>query len=484
MNRQLRRVSVLVLLLFVALFASTSIIQVFEADSLRTDPRNSRTLYQSFSAQRGSILVDGKAIAQSTASDDLYKYLREYTDGKIYAPATGFFSVVNGSTGIESSLNDYLSGTANAQFLDKLGSLLSGQDPKGASVELTLDASVQKAAYDALGTRKGAVVAIDPKTGAILAMVSTPSYDPNTLAGHNTSKVSSTYAKLSANSGTPLINRAIAGDLYHPGSVFKLVVATAALESGKYTLDSTFPNPRTLQLPQSSTSISNIGGGVCGGGKTVSIATALRLSCNIPMAELGLALGYDAINATAKKLGYGDTFHVPMAVTPSLYPSGMDDAQLMLSSFGQYDDRVTPLQVALTSAAIANGGQLMQPTLVKRIIAPDLTELQTLTPTVYSTAMSASSASAMTTAMVADVANGVASNARISGVDVAGKTGTAENGTGQSNTLWFTGFAPAKDPQVAVAVVLEDGGGEGANGVGNLVAAPIAKKVMEAVLNR
>jgi peptidoglycan glycosyltransferase len=484
-NKELRRVSIVVLIMFLALFGSTTIIQVFQQDNLKADGRNVRTLYASFSAERGSILVAGQPIATSVATDDEYKYQRQYANGELYSAVTGYFTLNQGNTGLESALNDYLSGTANEQFLAQLNAILTGQNPKGASVETTIDPVVQQAAWDALGNYQGAVVALNPKTGAILAMVSKPTFDPNTLAVHNSAQVISTYKQLLGDPGDPLINRAIAGSLNPPGSTFKLVVASAAFESGSYTPDSPFPNPGSLQLPQSSTVITNAEGGSCGGGDTATIATALRLSCNIPFAQLGLALGYNTVSAQAKKFGFEDPdLRIPMKVTPSVYPQTDSDAQQMISSFGQGNDRVTPLQMAMVSAAIANGGPLMTPNLVDSITAPDLSVLQKLTPTVYNTPISGATATTMTQLMVNNVANGAASNARISGVDVAGKTGTAQNGPGAPYTLWFTGFAPAADPQVAVAVVVENGGGRGQSAFGNLLAAPIAKKVIEAVLNR
>jgi len=483
-NKELKRVSVVVLLMFIALFTSSTIVQVFSADDLRADDRNSRTLYASYSAQRGSILVGGEEIAHSEPVDDNFKYLRVYDDGRVYAPVTGYFTLNQGNTGIEGALNDYLTGTANAQFLDQVGSIFSGQDPKGASVALTLDADVQKAAYDALGENNGAIVAIEPKTGKILAMVSKHSYDPNDLAVHDTKDVIAKYKELLANPDDPLVNRAIAGDLYFPGSTFKLVMTAAALESGKYTPESEFPNPSTLQLPQSDAIINNAEGGNCGGGENASIATALKFSCNIPFAQLGQELGYDAIHEQAKKFGFETSVEVPMPATPSVFPQTDSDAQLMLASFGQNNVRVTPLQIAMVSAAVANGGTLMQPTLVDQIIAPDLSIVKGFEPVVFSNPISPATAATMNDMMVEDVSNGAASNARIVNVEVAGKTGTAENGGDAPHTLWFTGFAPANDPEVAIAVVLEDGGGQGQSGFGNLLAAPIAKKVIEAVLSK
>lgn len=479
MNKELKRVSIVVLFMFLALFGSSTVINVFQVDNLRADGRNVRTLYDSYSAERGPILVNGEPVAESTPSDDQYRFQRVYTQPELYSAITGYFTLNQGNSGVEGALNDYLSGTANSQFFDQVNAILTGQTPKGASVSLTTDPAVQQAAWDAFGDNTGAVVAIRPKTGEILAMISKTAYDPNLLASHDTDEVISAYKGLIADPARPLLNRAIGGDLYYPGSVFKLVVAAAALDSGRYTPESEFPNPPQLQLPQSSTFINNAEGGTCGGTPTVSIATALRLSCNIPFAQLGAALGEDELERYTSAFGYGSSFEVPMASTPSTFPEGMDEAQLMLSSFGQYENRVTPLEVAMTSAAIANGGTMMSPTLVKDITAPDLSVIKPFQEIAVGQPISQQTAATLTQLMVANVSNGAASNARISGVEVAGKTGTAQNGDGRPYTLWFTGFAPASDPEVAVAVVVENG-----KSFGNAVAAPIAKKVIEAVLNK
>jgi peptidoglycan glycosyltransferase len=487
-NKQVRRVSTVVLLMFLALFTSSTVIQVFSVDSLTADPRNTRALDDSYSAQRGEILdANGGVIAQSVPSKDQYKYQRVYSNSAMYSDVTGYFTFNQANPGIEGAMNQYLSGTSTDQFLSNLERTVTGQPTKGASVQLTIDPKVQKAAYDALGPNRGAVVAIDPKTGAILAMVSKPSYDANALSVHNNTAFFKAYNALKTNAGKPLTNRAIAGDLYHPGSVFKLVVAAAALDSGKFQATSSFPNPAALKLPQSSSFIHNSTRATCGPGATATIATAIRLSCNIPMAQVGAALGEDTLSEYATRFGFGHTFDLAgngVRATPSIYPTGQTPPQVMLSAFGQSDDRVTPLQIALDSAAIANGGTEMQPTLIKSIIQPDLSPLKTLTPTVYGNPISAATASAVRDMMISSVADGAASNATIEGVQVAGKTGTAQNGVNDPYTLWFTGFAPANDPKVAVAVVIENGGGFGQDAVGNQVAAPIGKAVLEAVLNK
>ncbi|MCU1545117.1 MAG: cell division protein FtsI [Homoserinimonas sp.] len=482
MNKELKRVSMVVLLMFVALFSSGTFITVFQADNLNADGRNVRTLYKSFSAERGPLLVDGAPVAVSTPVNDNFKFQRVYTNPELYSAVTGYFSLNQGNTGVEGALNDYLSGTADSQFLDQLNSVFTGQSPKGAAVELTIDPVAQQAAWDALGDQGGAVIALNPKTGAILAMVSKPTYDPNLLASHDTGSVIDAYNQLLADESDPLINRTIAGDLYHPGSVFKLLVTAAALDSGQFTTESTFANPSRLQLPQSDVTISNATEGACAGGaETVTLTEALRLSCNIPFAELGAALGENVIAEYADGFGFGHRLDVPMRTTASIYPENMDPAQLMLSSFGQYDVRATPLQIAMVTAGIANGGTVMQPTLIDSVIAPNLTVLEPFQPEVFSEPISEQTAATMVQLMVNNVSNGVAGSARINGVEVGGKTGTAESG-GNDNinrTLWFTGFAPANDPQIAIAVVVEN-----RPGLGGSVAAPIAKKVIEAVLNK
>jgi peptidoglycan glycosyltransferase len=482
MNRELRRVSILVVLMFVALFASSSIIQVFQQGNLKSDGRNARVLYASFDSQRGPILVDGQPIAYSERVDSRYNYQRVYPSGQLYSTVTGFFTVLPSTGGLEHELNSYLTGDSDAQFLARLNAILTGQDPQGSAVELTIDPVVQQAAWDALGDERGAIVALDPKTGAILALVSKPTSDPTGLAVLDPDAVEATYEALDADANDPLIDRAIEGDLNPPGSVFKLVVTAAALESGQYSPESEFPNPPTLDLPGTSTPISNSADGTCGGAATATIATALRLSCNTTFAQLAGALGQDALREQAQEFGFGQELGIPMRVEPSVYPQiePNDEAQVWLTGFGQASVRTSPLQMAMVSAAIANRGVLMQPTIVESIVAPDLSVLQEFQPQTYSTPISPETSATMTQMMVQGVANGVANNARIDGVGVAGKTGTAENGPGEPYTLWFTGFAPANDPQVAIAVVIEDR----STGFGNLIAAPIAKQVMEAVLNR
>lgn len=483
MNRELKRISALVLVMFTALFVASSIIQVFQADNLDSDARNQRAKADQYSIQRGQILTaDGKAIVTSPKSDDTYQFDRKYTDGRLYAAVTGYYNPIGAPTGIEGAMNAQLAGTSSDQVLDRLQNIVTGQDPKGASVQLTIQPKIQKAAYDALGNQRGAVVALDPKTGKVLALVSKPSFDPNAIADHG--KGVSAYDALSSRTVNPLVNRAIGGDLNPPGSTFKIITSSAAFESGKYTPSSKFPSPTSYRLPGTDTIIQNADGEFCGAEKTASIATALSLSCNIPFAQLGQKLGDDALRTQAEKFGFDKALSIPLKVTPSTYPSAqLDSAQTAQTAFGQYEDRATPMQMAMVAAAIGNGGVEMKPNLVEKVVSPSLEITQPFSPEELGRPVSEKTASQVKAMMVSSVDNGAARNARIEGVAVAGKTGTAQNGANDPYTLWFTGFAPASDPKVAVAVVIENGGGLGQSGVGNVVAAPIARQVMEAVLN-
>ena len=482
MNRELKRVTIVVLLMFLTLFVSSTVIQYAQAETLAADPRDSRTLSESYSVERGPILVGGEPIAFSQPSDDVYKFQRVYPNGPLFAPVTGYIPVNGEATGLERSLNDYLSGQSSGQFFDSLNRLISGQDPMGASVEVAIDPVAQQAAWDALGDYTGAVILTEPSTGRILAMVTKPTYDPNALAVHHSAEVQATFDGLLADPSDPLFNRATGGDMNPPGSVFKLVVTAAALESGHYTPESTFPNPASLTLPGTDAVVHNTDRGTCGPGAEVTLADALRLSCNIPMAELGMELGDAAIRDQAEKFGFNSEFDIPTATETSTYPRVLDEPQTALTAFGQGDVRATPLQMAMVSAAIANGGIVMNPSLVDAVTAPDFSPLQEFEASEFGRAISEETAITMVQMMVNGVENGAASNGAIAGVSIAGKTGTAENGVTDAYTLWYTGFAPADNPEYAIAVVIEDGAGVHQDGYGNLIAAPIARRIFQTLL--
>ncbi len=485
MTKELRRLSIVMLAMFLSLFIATSWIQVVAADTLAQNPNNKRTRLDSYEIQRGSIIVGGTAIASSVPSDDTYQYQRVYQDAAMWAPVTGYFNpALQSSTGIENAMNADLSGTGSNAFFGEIERIISGQPQQGLSVELTLDPAAQKAAWDALQGYQGAVVAIEPATGRVLAMASTPGFDTNELASHDATAVNAAHDRLADDPTNPLYNRAIAGNLNPPGSTFKIVVAAAALASGDWTMDSELPNPARYTLPGTSTSISNASGTTCGGGETTTIAQALELSCNIPMAELAVELGDEQIRETAEKFGFNDQLNIPLEVTSSSYPSSLNEPETALTGFGQGQVTATPLQMAMVAAGIANDGVVMTPRMVDRVIGDDFAVHREYENTVYQQVLDAADAAAITEALVSGVDSGAATGARIDEVDVAGKTGTAQNGDSRPYTLWFTGSAPADNPQVAVAVVVEDGGGKGQSGSGNGIAAPIAKKVIEAVLGR
>ncbi|MGP9538422.1 peptidoglycan D,D-transpeptidase FtsI family protein [Brachybacterium sp. AOP43-C2-M15] len=479
MNKPLRHVWLVIGVLFVLLFTSTTYFQVIAQGQLNAHGQNDRTLYNAYGRHRGPIVVDGHPIASSQTSGDTYGYLRSYDPGAMYAPVTGYYSVVYGFTGIERSLNDTLSGEADALFYHRISDILSGRQGQGATVELTLDSAAQEAAWDALDGRRGSVVALDPDTGAVLAMVSAPSYDPDQLASHDTSAVSSAWSALNEDPERPLTNRAIGGDLYPPGSVFKLVVASAALESGQYTADSEIPGPGSWQLPHSSAVMNNHAGGgtePCGPEDVSTLAEALRQSCNTSFAQLGVGLGEDALRETAEDFGFGQRLEIPLSVTPSRIGEDLEDSQLATTSIGQYETRVTPLQMAMVAGAFANDGVVMEPQLVQAVRTNDLSTVSELSPKELGQPLSAANAAQMRQMMVGVVDDGTGTAAAIDGVEVGGKTGTAEWGSDRAAHSWYVGYAQQDDRRIALAVVVEEGG------YGSQTAAPIAKDVMEAVI--
>ena len=481
MNTPLRRLATVVVAMFVVLMGGATWVQYVSAADLNSDPRNVRTLYREYGNARGPIVVAGEAVALSTPVDDPFGYQRSYANGPLYAPATGFYSVVYGRDGIEEWMNTELNGSADSLFLTRVQDLFTGRQPQGASVELTIDPVVQQAAWDALGDQRGAVVALDPATGAILALVSRPSYDPSALASHDMAAVTEVWEALEADPTRPMDNRAIAGRTYPPGSTFKLITAAAALEAG-YSPGTAIPAPTELDLPLTTAVLRNFGGSACSSTGTLSLADALRVSCNTAFGQLGMDLGADALAAQATAFGFDTPLNVPMRVTESHFPAQLDAPQTALSAIGQYEVRVTPLQMAMVSAAVANGGVQMQPYLVREVRSQDLTVVDRTEPVELGRPISAETAAALRDMMVQVVANGTGRAAQIPGVQVAGKTGTAQTSDDAAPHAWFTAFAPADAPRVAVAVLVENGGSLGNEATGGAVAAPIARAVIEAAL--
>lgn len=486
MNSPIRRVAAGCLLLCVALLINVTYVQAFWANDLNSRSENRRVLLDEYSRQRGPILLaDDTVIAQSVPSEGELAFLRQYANGPLYAPVTGFYSSFFGRTALERAQNGILSGDDDRLFVRRLVDLVTGEEPKGGAVKLTIEPAAQLAAWEGLGDYKGSVVAIDIETGAILAMVSKPSYDPNTLAVHPVEQQQAAWDALKADANQPDLNRAIARNL-PPGSVFKLVTAAAALESGDYEQDSVIPGPAEYDVPQATRPLPNQNGRACGANDETTIANALRISCNTAFAYLGNQLGDDALREQAERFGFNSQplTDDEMNAATSNFPDDVDDALTAYSAIGQFEVAATPLQIAMVSAAIANGGVLMEPYLVQEIRGPDLVSvLEQTEPEEQSEAISADTAQQLTEMMVGVVENGTGENAQIDGIEVAGKTGTAESSDDRPNYAWFTSFAPADDPKVAVAVVIEEATGVDPTDIGGgRLAAPIARDVMEAVL--
>lgn len=480
MDKAIRRMWMSAACVFILLMGTLSYIQFFDAQALMDHKWNSRSMYDNYGAQRGSIVVSGKEIASSVKSNDEYNYQRVYSDPEIYAPLTGYFSSVYGSTGIESAMDKELSGTSDNQFYDRVAQLFSGNSVRGASVELTVDAELQKLAYQLLDGRKGAIVAMNPKTGEILAMASSPSYDTNQLAQHSDQQVTASYSEMSQDPNNPLFNRAIAGNTYSPGSTFKIIDAVAALESGKYDEKSVIDNPAELPLPGTNVSLPNYRNGQCYARTQATIEWALAQSCNTPFANIALDLGEEKISQTAANFGYDQELLIPLKTSKSSFPTEMTKSQLAQASVGQYDVKTTPLQVAMMSSAIANGGVQMKPNLVRSVKTNNLSTLYNFAPEKLRTSTSQKVADQVKQWMVNSVDNGIASKAGVPGVKVAGKTGTAELGASGLNNSWFTGFAPADDPKIAIAVVYEDIDVS----TGSQLSTNAGKQLFEAVLNK
>jgi peptidoglycan glycosyltransferase len=484
-NKTVRRMAVVVLLMFGALLVNVNYIQVVQVEQLRTQPGNSRLILEEYSRERGPIIVAGNEVAFSVPTpDERLEYLRRYEQGELYAHTTGYYSFIYGSTGIESALSGILAGTDDRLFVRRILDVLTGEQARGGSVTLTLDPAAQEAAVAGLGSQKGAVVALDPTTGAILAMASTPSYDPNVLSSHDGDAITEAYNRLTEDEDEPLLNRAIS-QTYPPGSTFKIVTAAAALESGTYDPDTEVYGDATLDLPQTTVDLPNFGGNPCraGEGDAPTLTDALRQSCNTAFGAIGLELGADPLREQAQAFGFGTRFSVPMTTAPSRFPDDVNEPQTAQSAIGQFDVQATPLQMAMVVGAVANNGVVMAPYLVSELRGPDFTPLDRADPEELSRAVSPAVADQLTQMLVEVVEEGTGSNAQIPGVEVAGKTGTAQQGPDEPPHAWFVSFAPAEDPRVAVAVVIEDGGGQPEIS-GNRLAAPVARSVMEAVLAR
>jgi peptidoglycan glycosyltransferase len=479
MNRPARKVAIACLVLFAALLVNANWLQVGQASSLKTQPTNGRQITERLERERGAILAGDVEMARSVPSDDQYKYLRQYPAGSLYANIAGYYTLFT-AAGLERSQDVFLSGDDDRLLASRVTELFTNKRRRGGSVITTIRPAVQQAAARALGDRKGAVVALDPSTGAVLAMVTSPSYDPNALASHTEKTATDAYAVLSGDKAQPLLNRATQ-QTYPPGSTFKLITAAAALAHGRHP-DDRVAAPDSLALPLSTARLPNFDGETCGDGETDTLIHALTISCNTAFAQLGMDLGGDTLRQQAEAFGFDTTFPgFPLQQARSVFPAKLDRAQTAQSAIGQFNVQVTPLQMAEVVAAIANGGTEMKPYLVSELRGPDKKTISKSSPKELGKPVSRDVAAELTTMMESVVTSGTGRKAQIDGVSVAGKTGTAEHGTGVPPHAWFVGFAPTEAPKVAVAVIVEDGGGE--VGTGGAIAAPVAKQVMKAALD-
>lgn len=486
MNTPVRRVAIAVMVMILLLMSNLTYVQVVKAGDYRNDPRNQRVLLAEYSRKRGQISADGQIIASSVETDDRLRYQRQYSDGPVYAPVTGYYSVIFGSSGIERASDSVLNGSDDRLFGRRLSDLITGRDPSGGNVVLTLDPDVQQTAYDQLERKgyTGSVVAIRPQTGEILAMASTPSFDPSPLASHNSDEQNSAWKADKNAEPSPLVNRAIS-ETYPPGSTFKLIDTAAALSSGRFTPDSQLTAAPQITLQGTNTTLENYNGNACGTSATASLRDALQRSCNTAFAQLDAELGEQAIRDQANAFGIGQSVSVPMPVAPSTIGDIPDTAALQQSAIGQRDVAFTPLQNAMIVATIANGGQVMAPYLVKEVQSQELDPVATTEPDRLGRAIDPSVARTLTELMVNNE-NSYRGAGKITGVQIAAKTGTAEHGTDPKHTaphVWYVGFAPADNPQVAVAVLVESGGDRtDLAATGGAVAAPIGRAVIRAAL--
>jgi peptidoglycan glycosyltransferase len=526
MNKPIRKVALALAVLFLALFVNLNFVQVVKGSDYRNDPQNRRVLLNEYSSPRGQIVVHGTAVAASKETNDELKYLRTYPGGPIYAPVTGYYSFVYGATGIESAENDILSGDSPDLFTTKLTNLLTGRDPRGGSVELTLNPKAQAAAYKAMRgangeLRRGAVVAIDPKTGAILALVSTPSFDPNKLSSHNATEMQRAYKRYNEMNTQPLLDRALDQN-YPAGSIFKVIDSAAALSIGIKPSDqipapvgyrpfeekNTSPCPATLNTA----CVENFGGEECQPGSSkATLDFAFAKSCNTAFAQLAVdrigandlaqqanAFGFDLPYQGTRPPNFCDppAMTIPLTVcrsSPGSQSDLADPAALAQTAFGQRDVRITPLQAALLSSAVANNGLLMRPYLVAKELRPNLDTLDTTSPSEMGQVIDPAIDQDLIQ-MMEDVVyspEGTGGLARIQELEpqvrIGGKTGTADVGATSASSsqpdAWFTGFALLNgEPRIAVAVIIENGGVAGDESAGGLAAAPVAQKVMNAYL--
>jgi peptidoglycan glycosyltransferase len=501
MERRIRRLGIALVLLFTVLFAQLAYVQVFAADNIKNNPANfSRQLIAEYNVQRGKILTaDGLVLAESVPAPDgsRYRFERWYPQGDLYGYITGFYSRIYGRSALEQSMNSYLSGEAPELAISTFTDLFLGREKRGGNIFVTVDPNLQELARTALGPNQGAVVAMDPRSGDILALYSTPGFDPSELSSGSDAEMRQAWKRLNADPDKPLLALSHQ-ELFLPGSSFKIVTASAALENG-FGPDSPWPNPHRLTLPLTNEQLQNFGDDFCNGGSSqVTLIQAFEESCNVTFAEVGLRLGAERLAAQARAYGLCGTlpperttcegplisFELPFQNGRFPEPEYFErnDPLLAFSAIGLDNDLVNPLQMALMASTVANGGEMPQPRIVSEIRDSQGRVVREFGVSTVRRAISASTAAALTQMMIAVVNNGSGYRAAIPGIQVAGKTGTATNGEGRPPNAWFTAFAPAQDPRIAVSVIVLDGGDLGNEATGGQVAAPIVKQLIETYL--
>ncbi|MDT0389158.1 peptidoglycan D,D-transpeptidase FtsI family protein [Streptomyces dubilierae] len=489
MNKPLRRIAIFCGLLVLALLIRDNWIQYVQADELRTDPKNRRVIIERYAAPRGDIIVGGKPITGSTeTSGSDFKFKRTYKDGPMWAPVTGYASQAFGATQLESIEDGILTGNDDRLFFRNTLDMLTGEKQGGGNVVTTLNPAAQKAAFNGLKQQggKGAVVALEPSTGKILALASYPSYDPSSFAGNSTTTDTKAWQKLQKknNPADPMLNRALR-ETYPPGSTFKVVTAAAALENELYTdPDERTDSPDPWVMKGTTTKLPNEGNIPC---KNATLRVALQYSCNTVFGKIGSDLGNEKMLKEAQEFGFGEEQFTPVRANASVFSDNMNPSQTALSSIGQFNTAATPLQMAMVASAVANDGKLMKPYMVDELQSPGLDPVEKTDPEELSQPLSPENAQILQSMMETVVEKGTGSNAKIDGVKVGGKTGTAQHGVDNSENpyAWFISYAKNSDGSapVAVAVVVEDDNAVRDDISGGGLAAPIARNVMEAVIN-
>ncbi|MFZ1381339.1 MAG: penicillin-binding protein 2 [Scrofimicrobium sp.] len=480
MNAQIRRLVVVTFAMFMVLGIAITAVQFVYAPALVSDQRNARRYLQSAERDRGPIIVAESPVAYSEKQEGDTLFQRVYPSGPLYASVTGYFAAMSQSaTGIEAAENEVLEGSTSQLLWQRLRNLIAGNPRQGGGVQLTVDPEMQQVAAEMLGDRSGAVVALDVTTGAVLTLYSSPTFDPNQLASNDQAAAEAAAVALEGDSSRPLDNRAIASNRYAPGSTFKILTSIAMLESG-ITPSTELESPQNVLLPGTETTVYNYDQLDCGSG-LVSLSEAFARSCNTTFVLASQNLPAGALQDVTKRFGFGETIKIPLTVTPSVFPENPDPAQLALSSFGQFEVQMTPMEMAMVVAAIANGGVMMHPYLVQSVVDADNQVVSTTAPQVMGNPVTAAIAEEIKQMMVGAVSlpYGSAAGAAVEGIQVAAKTGTAEVGENNELTNALTvAFAPADNPQIAVAVVVEGRAGDDPI-FGASAAAPIAARLLE-----